>query len=255
MGDRQVSLQNTHHTSVDRFYREAVSLQDGEVSFQAAVGESDLWVTAREDLSGPIADHLHIIRGQIQAFAVMHPEFLRSLVPLGVPGAAPEIVRAMAEAGQACGVGPMASVAGAVAQSVADAFCRQSPDVLVENGGDVYLHSTRDRTVALLAEPESGAKIGLSISADEFPVALCSSSGKVGHSLSLGKGDLVTVRSGSGPLADAAATALANIIQEDKDVGRVVELAQQWEAHGIDGVFAQCGKKIAAWGKMELVAL
>lgn len=243
------------HTSHDRFYREAVSAHDGEVSFQAAVGESDLWVTARENLAGPIADHLHAIRGHIRAYAVLHPEFLTSLTPLAVPETAPDIVRAMAEAGQACGVGPMAAVAGAVAQSVADAFAGRSPDILVENGGDVFLHSTRERTVALLAEPESGAKVGLTIAADEFPLALCSSSGKVGHSLSLGTGDLVTVRSGSGALADAAATALANLVKQDRDVGRVVQLAQEWEPLGVEGVFAQSGRKLAVWGKMELIAL
>lgn len=245
----------TRHTSHDRFYREAVSRRQGEVSFQAAVGESDLWVTARESLAGPIADHLHEIRGQIQSFAVMHPEFLKSLVPVSVPAAAPAIVRAMADAGQACGVGPMAAVAGAVAQSVADCFVGKSPDILVENGGDLFLHSTRERTVALLAEPESGANIGLSIAADEFPLALCSSSGKVGHSISLGRGDLVTVRAAFGALADAAATALANLIEQDRDVGRVVEQAKAWEPQGIQGVFAQSGKKIAVWGKMELIAL
>lgn len=247
MGDR--------HLSHDRVYRETLPVRSGEVGFQAAVGESDLWVVARRDLSREIADYLHQIRGHIQAYSVMHPEFLTSLVPLDVSGSAPEIVRAMAEAGRICSVGPMAAVAGAVAQAVADRFRDESPDLLVENGGDLYLHSTKDRTVALLAEPESGAKIGLAIGAEEFPLALCSSSGKVGHSLSLGQGDLVTVRAGSGPLADAAATALANMIQEDRDVGRVVEQARAWEEHGIEGVFAQSGKKIAVWGKMEMVAL
>lgn len=243
------------HRSHDRFYREAISTQRGEVSFQTAVGESDLWVTARENFSRDIANFLHAIRGQIQAYAVMHPEFLKSLVPLDVPEAASPIVRAMAEAGRVCSVGPMAAVAGAVAQWVADEFCERSPDILVENGGDVFMHSTKDRTVALLAEPDSGAKIGITIQAEAFPVALCSSSGKVGHSLSLGQGDLVTVRAKTGPLADAAATALANMIQEDKDVGHVTDQAQAWAEHGIEGVFAQSGKKIAAWGEMELVAL
>jgi ApbE superfamily uncharacterized protein (UPF0280 family) len=257
------------HRGHDRFYREAVSRREGEVSFQAAVGESDLWITARQDISGQdisqqdlsrqVADFLHEVRGAVMAYAVLHPEFLRSLVPLGVPGSAPAIVRRMARAGRECGVGPMAAVAGAVAQAVAERFAGQSPDLLVENGGDLYLCSTKERTVALLAEPESGACVGLRIPAGDFPLSLCSSSGTVGHSLSLGRGDLVTVRASgvehAGALADAAATALANLVREDRDVGRVVEAARAWEGLGIEGVFAQCGKKIAVWGKMELTAL
>lgn len=243
------------HTGFHRFYRETMSRRAGEVSFQAAVGESDLWITAREDFSRSVADLLHELRGAIRAYAVVHPEFLDSLVPLEVPGSAPDIVRAMAGAGRACGVGPMAAVAGSVAQAVAERFASRSPDFLVENGGDLYLCSTRERTVALLAEPESGASVGVRLAPQEFPVALCSSSGRVGHSLSLGRGDLVTVRAASGPLADAAATALANLVKRDRDVGRVVEQAWAWEPLGIQGVFAQCGKKISVWGKMELVVV
>ncbi len=242
-------------TSHDRFYRQTMACKSDEVAFQTSVAETDLWVIARQNLSSSIADYVHKLRGQIQAYALVHPEFLSSLSPLPLPKTAPPIVRSMSRAGLLCGVGPMASVAGAIAQFTADVFCKQSPDILVENGGDLFLRSTKDRVIALLADPKNKAKIGLFIPAQDFPLALCSSSGKVGHSLSFGNGDLVTVRAKSGALADAAATALCNLIQKDKDVAQVIETAKNWSKIGIEGIFAQSGSQIAVWGKMELVAL
>ena len=149
----------------------------------------------------------------------------------------------------------MAAVAGSVAQFTAEAVAAESPDILVENGGDVFMLSTRDRTAALLAEPESGARLGLSLAREDFPLSLCSSSGRIGHSLSLGRGDLVVVRSQSAPLADAAATALANLLNGPEDLDRLADQACQWEHAGLDGVFAQCGGKLAVWGRMELVVI
>lgn len=243
------------HLSTDRGYRAAVRPQDEEIRFQVAVEQTDLLVVAEKDLRDEIASHVAQVRGTIKNWIMFHPEFAASLVPVDVPGDAPDIIRSMAEAGRICGVGPMAAVAGAVAQAVGDRFVSESPNLLVENGGDTYLCSTRERVVALLAEPESGAMVGLRLEEGVFPVAVCSSSGTIGHSLSLGSGDLVTVRAADARLADAAATALCNLLDGEADLERVIERAKELAGFGLQGVFAQYDAKVAAWGDLELVAL
>jgi ApbE superfamily uncharacterized protein (UPF0280 family) len=195
------------------------------------------------------------VRGEIKNWIMFHPEFAASLVPVSVPDSAPAIIRDMARAASICSVGPMAAVAAAVAQAAGERFAPRSPNLIVENGGDIYLCSTRERVVALLSEPQSGARVGLRLAAGSFPLSICSSSGTIGHSLSLGTGDLVAVRARDARLADAAATALGNLLRGPEDVGRVLDRARELAEHGLDGVFAQYDDTIAAWGDLELVAL
>ncbi|WP_316896290.1 UPF0280 family protein [Pseudodesulfovibrio indicus] len=243
------------HLSAERGYRRMVRAREGEVRFQVGVEQTDLLVVAELDLRDEVAALVAGVRGEIKNWILFHPEFAESLVPVPVPETAPDVVRAMADAAAKCGVGPMAAVAGAVAQAVGDAFADRSPNILVENGGDTYLRSTRERVVALLADPGSGAAIGLRLEQGAFPVALCASSGTIGHSLSLGSGDLVAVRAGDARFADAAATALANLLNSEADMDRVLKRARELAAEGLEGVFAQYDAKVAAWGDLELVAL
>jgi ApbE superfamily uncharacterized protein (UPF0280 family) len=251
----RVGRQRAPHLSADRNYRRSFRARSGEVAFQAVVEQSDLWIVARSDLTSAALSALHAVRGELKAYMVLHPEFAESLEPVEVSANASDVVRAMAEAGRVCGVGPMAAVAGAVSEFVAGALLPRSADVLVENGGDIFMHSTRERTVALLPDPGSGAHLGLRIPEGAFPVSVCSSSASIGHSLSLGRGELVTVLADTGALADAAATALCNMLRTAKDLDRVLASARSWTAQGLRGVFAQGGGQVAAWGEIELVTL
>ena len=247
------------HTNSSRRYRRQSKPGPTETAFQVVVEETDLWIVAREDLSLAVHEHVRTLRGELKGYILCHPEFGKSLAPVPAAQEAPALVRDMARGAAACSVGPMAAVAGTIAQHVADRFASQSPDILVENGGDLYLHSTRERTIGLLPDPEQDAALGLALKTADFPLALCASSSFIGHSLSLGAGDLVVVRSRDGALADAAATALCNILREQSDLNRIVDQAKKYSLgspeHSIDGVFAQCGGKIAVWGAMELTSL
>lgn len=239
-----------------RAYRETIRPHAGETTFQVVLEQTDLFVTARRDLAAPMLDYVRTLRGDLKSCMLLAPGFAESLTPVPIPPeGAPEIARAMARAAAAVNVGPMAAVAGAFAQFVADRFAAESPDIIVENGGDIFMHSTRERVAALLGDPESGARLGLRLAPGDFPVSLCASSATIGPSLSLGKGELVVVRSKSGPFADAAATALANLIDDARDLDLVVRRAREFAPLGLEGVFAQAGGKLAVWGKMELVAL
>ncbi len=243
------------HTSPWRAYRGRCRPASGEVAFQVVVEQTDLWVVAECDLSRSVQGLVNECRGLLSAYIAWHPEFLTSLRPLDVGPEAPDIVQNMARAGRACGVGPMAAVAGAVAQWVAERCVAQSPNLLVENGGDVYLCSTRERIVGLLADPAENMGLGLRLGPDELPCSLCSSSATIGHSLSFGQGDLVVTRSRDAALADAAATALNNCLRTPGDLALVMQQARRLSEKGLEGVFAQCGGQVGVWGRMELVPL
>lgn len=240
------------HTSPHRGYRAGVRPAGGETTFQVVIEETDLQVVARRDLSREMAARVVELRAQVKTAMALNPAFGASLTPVAVPDTAPPMIRAMANAAAVCGVGPMAAVAGSIAQYAAEYFVSESPDILVENGGDLFLCSTRRRVAAILADPTGGASLGVALPPEAFPCSLCASSATIGHSLSLGRGDLVVARSRDAALADAAATALCNLLRTPDDLSRVTDTAQSF---GLDGVFAQCAGKLAVWGDMELVAV
>ena len=126
-----------------------------------------------------------------------------------------------------------------------------SPDIIVENGGDIYLKSTAKRIVGIYAgnSPLSG-KIGLEINSVETPLGICTSSGTVGHSLSYGKADAVIVLSKSAAIADAAATAIGNLINQSTDINNGIELAKGIK--GINGVVIIKDDDIGLWGKVRI---
>lgn len=248
-------MNNNVFLSPLRHYRQQYTRHAGEHAFQVVVEETDLHVTASADLAADMGRYVSALRGQLKAYILLHPEFLTSRVPVEVPASAAPIIRRMAHAAAIAGVGPMAAVAGTISQMVCEEFAAQSPELIVENGGDVYMLSTRDRVAGLLPDPHSDATIGIVVHAHEFPVSICASSATIGHSLSLGKGDLVAVRSRCGSLADACATALCNLLTAPDAITLVTERAAALEAQGIEGVFAQCGGRVAIWGKMELAVV
>lgn len=248
-------ISHSTHTSPWRTYRGKCRPAPGEAAFQVVVEQTDLWVVAERDLSRTVHGLVNECRGLLSAYIAWHPEFLTSLRPLDVESAAPDIVQSMARAGQACGVGPMAAVAGAVAQWVAERCVADSPNLLVENGGDLFLYSTRERIVGLLSDPGEGVGLGVRLAPAAFPCSLCSSSATIGHSLSLGQGNLVVTRARDAALADAAATALNNLLVNPSSVSQVMDMAKRLAGQGLDGVFAQCGEQVGVWGRMELVFL
>lgn len=243
------------HSSDHRDYRLRCHAGQQETVFQVVIEQTDLRITAQRDLSAPAAASVRRLRGQIKAHAELNPTFLAALTPLPTPAEAPPVVQEMYRAAAACGVGPMAAVAGAIAEQVGRELARLSSDVLVENGGDLYLISTRPRTVGLLAVPGQDILVGVPLRPDEFPCSFCASSATIGHSLSFGRGDLAVVRSRNAALADACATALANRLHGSHNLDEVVRAAAALAPFGIDGVFLQVDERVALWGSMELVEI
>jgi len=160
----------------------------------------------------------------------------------------------MIRATQCAGVGPMAAVAGAMAEAVGKDLLRESPEVIVENGGDLFLRSLKGMKVGIYAgDSPLSFRLGLMVPAREHPWGICTSSGTVGPSLSFGKADAVCVLASSASLADAAATAVGNLVRSPQDLERGLEKAQTIE--GLTGVVIILGKKLAAWGPIELTEI
>ncbi|MHC4626360.1 MAG: UPF0280 family protein [Planctomycetota bacterium] len=165
-----------------------------------------------------------------------NPDFRDSFEPLELRGDTPEVAQRMARAGRLVGVGPMAAVAGAMAQCAAEAALEAgASEVIVDNGGDIYLRVAELALIGLgTGTAELADRLGFSLGADNTPVAICSSSGQMGHSTSLGKCDLATVVAKDAALADAAATQAANLVTKIEDVDSTLERIAGIE--GVDGV-------------------
>ena len=237
----------------ERFYRKRVKTDD-LVSFQVSVKETDLWVSAERGLEGETRDLVLNYRHQVEGYIANHETFLTTLQPYPEDAFAPPIIRAMIKETRAVGVGPMASIAGAIAQFVAIDLLQWSEQVIVENGGDIFLKVNRPVTVSVFAgESSLSEKIGLKIPLGLMPGGICASSGTVGHSLSMGMADVVCLISTSAILADGAATALCNCVKTEKDLRGLPGRAGQIK--GITGGLAILGDTMATWGDIELVGL
>lgn len=239
----------------DRFYRYQHRGGKNLVGFQVKWRETDLWVGALGNLEKEAFEAVLNCRTQLETYISSVPAFLRSLAPLPEDPLAPPLVRRMLDAARLAGVGPMAAVAGAIAQAVAEALQPLSPSVIVENGGDCYLDLQEETTVGIFAGPRSpfSGKIGLRFQACRFPLGVCTSSGTVGHSLSFGKADAVTVVARDAALADAAATALGNLVQTPGDIAKALDAAR--EIPSIEGALVAARDKMGIWGDLELVPL
>lgn len=245
------------HSYVHRDYRDLAG--DGLVSTMVRIKETDLHILADREVGERAFELALQYRLQIEAYIKRRPEFLSSLTPLAADDLAPTIIKAMLAAGTAAGVGPMAAVAGAIAEAVGkDLQLEGCGEVIVENGGDIYLNRPRDCTVAIFAGSSPlSLKVGLRLAAAKMPMAVCTSSGTVGHSLSFGKADAVAVLAESTPLADAVATRLGNEVGGKDgvsvDLNRALQAGR--EIAGVRGVVVICGDKIGAVGDIELVKL
>jgi len=199
-------------------------------AFRVVYKETDLYVLAEKDLTLETLALVRKVRIPLESYILKNPIFLKSFDPLPEDPSAPEIVKVMLKAGMIAGVGPMAGVAGAIAEKVGKTLLEKgfTSQVAVENGGDIFLSLKKTAKVALFAgdSPFSG-KIALVIKKELMPCGVCTSSGKIGHSLSLGKADALTVIHKDTATADALATAFGNILKTQEDLKKIVNKAKK----------------------------
>lgn len=195
------------------------------------------------------------LRNTLEKFISRNTEFRTSLKPVdNLNGEIPEIASVMLEASRITGTGPMAAVAGSFAQAAAEAVITSGcPEAVVENGGDIFLVLEGELILGIYTGTDTvGSSLAFRISKEMSPLAVCSSSGRMGHSRSLGNCDIVTVFSKSGALADAAATLACNMIKTENDIQSTVDHILKLK--GISGIFAVKNDKIGIGGEVpELI--
>ncbi|MEL7563879.1 MAG: UPF0280 family protein [Dehalobacterium sp.] len=223
--------------------------------FNVEIEQTKLFVAANHNLYEETKKAVLKYRKEVADYIRLDPQFLTSLSPIQVSRTSPSIIKEMAQAGEKANVGPMAAVAGAIAEKVGVELLNYSSEVIVENGGDIFLSSLRPIKIAIYAgRSPLSLKLGLQIESGQSPLGICTSAGTVGPSLSFGKADAICVVSRSVAIADAYATAIGNMIHCTEDLDRGVEIAKR-SGNDIIGLVMIFQDNIAMWGGIKIVPI
>ena len=235
----------------NRTYRDLVD-QGKLVSTRIMVHETDLHILANIDVKSQGHDLICTARNQVEAYIKQFPAFRTSLSPLKRNPLATPLIQSMLHAGIIANIGPMGAVAGGIAEFVGKGLLAGgfTQEVMVENGGDVFLHRNRDCCISIYAgESSLSGNIGVQVKQDSMPLGICSSSGSIGHSISFGTADAVTVLAKDTTVADTVATRLGNEMQDD--MNHVLGVAKTFT--DILGVVIIKDDQLGAWGDIELI--
>ena len=234
-----------------RFYRDWAKAKDLH-SAHVVARETDLQVFTNKPLNvNFVEERIRAYRWDIENYISRDHRFLTALKPLAVEINAPFIIKDMAEQSKMANVGPMSTVAGAIAQCIGlDLIKEGYNDVIIENGGDVFLKTRRIRKVGVyVGRSKLGNNLELLIKPKDTPMGICTSSGTLGHSLSFGCADSVVILSKNTALADAVATSTANRINSKYDLQKALEFSRS--VKGVLGVVIILKNNLLTWGKIE----
>ena len=240
-----------------RWYRR---LMEGErfTSFTITYLETDLWIgvnpfSYHPDMPDFVLKKSKELRVIMDNYIAIHPEFLTSLIPIKPDSLSHPIIQAMINATIISGTGPMSAVAGAFAQFIGEAIIKEynTQEIIVENGGDIYLSIKNDLEVGVFAgnSPLSN-KMAIIVPASFSPLGLCTSSGTVGHSLSFGKADAAMIACKDAALADAFATRFGNEVKTPADIQAVIKLSEDF--HEILSILLIADDQLGVRGKFQL---
>ncbi len=232
-------------------YRELITPRD-LFSFPVEIKESNLFVLASRKLPKQTEEALVWCRKDIEQYIYRNPIFRTTFKPFPLEEGMPPIVRTMAEAGREAGVGPMAAVAGAIAEFVGKELLNYCDQVIVENGGDIFMKVKRRRIVGIYAgDSPLSKRIALQIEPQDTPLGICCSAGTFGRSQSLGVADAVIILSPFTALADAVATAVGNLIKDEAGIQKGLEFVRKIPF--IRGGVIVKEKKMGAWGRLRIL--
>lgn len=198
------------------------------------------------------------LRKELEHHIAKNKDFQLSLEPVS-PGKEnlSEIIKRMYTASSYCDVGPMACVAGCISEMSLDyLISKKSEYSIVENGGDIAIINSKQAVCGIYSNnPILGNKIGFKLKARKTPLGICTSSGKIGHSISFGQSDSVTVLSKKASIADGLATRIANEVvgqnSEDK-VSNALEASENYKEL-FDGVLIISQDNVGTVGKLPKI--
>ncbi len=233
----------------ERFYRNQVlSKFKAEISYK----ESDLLICSSQKIDSDLAKNTLIkYYTQIEDYLKKNPKFKTSLSPLEADPKAPQIIKEMIKISQESGIGPFASVAGAVAFYVGGELIKENQELVIENGGDIFAKINQDKIIGVyLGERFKIPILNLKIKKRNKPFGVASSSSVIGESLNFGKADLVMVVAVNSIIADSYATALSNEIKTKKDIDRV--LSKIKKIPSVQAILIAFNNELFFWGDLEL---
>lgn len=239
------------HRYQRRFYRDWVNAKDLHHTHIMA-RETDLQILTNKKLDRAfVEDKIRSLRWDIENYITRDSRFLSALKPIPVELTAPAIIQEMALQAKAADVGPMATVAGAIAQFLGKELLKKGyKDVIIENGGDIFIVTTKVRHIGIYAgRSKIWNKLKIKVSPKDSPLGVCTSSGTVGHSTSFGVADSAVIISKNCLLADAVATATANKVTSRKDMQAAIDFARK--VKGITGAIVILKSNLLSWGSIK----
>jgi uncharacterized protein len=243
-----------------RLYRDSMG-NERWTSFRTGYLETDLWIAVTKYQYTPAAEewalsYLEVLRGILDNHILQHPGFLTSMVPIERCAVAHSMIADMYDASERALTGPMSAVAGAFAEYTALALADRYgfDEIVVENGGDIFMMIRQPATISVHAGDSSlSGKTGLVITPDRSPLSVCCSSATTGHSLSFGTADAAVVACRSGAMADAYATACCNSVKNSAMLQMVT--AEFMNKPGVLSVVIIKDDKMAAGGNLEVAII
>ncbi len=223
-------------------------------SYSVIIKETDLYIRTSYNLKDKAFNSAGKFRNQIESYIQLFPDFATSFKPVFVDSESPQIIKDMADASGKFNVGPMATIAGAISEYVGKDLLAFSEEVIIENGGDIFISSKKNRIVAIYAGNSAlNGKYGVDISAEDTPLGICTSSGTVGHSFSYGKADAVVILASSASIADAAATSICNMLKTKNDISKALDYAKSTRL--LKGAVIIIDNEMGVWGDLKLCEL
>ncbi|MDI6786257.1 MAG: UPF0280 family protein [bacterium] len=227
---------------------------EGLIKFVVAIKETDLFIGADKKLVKEAKYSIKKNRKFIEEYILEDPIFHKTFKPCKASGNAPLIVKDMAWAGVKANVGPMAAVAGAIAEYVGKDLLKYSNEVIVENGGDIFISCIKKRKIGVFAgKSVLSEKIAIEVDPDDTPLGICTSSGTVSHSISFGRSDAVVVVSKSTALADAVATRIGNMISGEINIHKIKKYVENIK--GVKGVLVIKDDKLGVFGDIKITKM
>jgi ApbE superfamily uncharacterized protein (UPF0280 family) len=230
----------------DRLYRKWQK-PEGLFPFHVQEHETDLHIFAASKMADKALELTRHYRGQLEETIRLYPVFRSSLKPMHIESPHP-MIRDMIHMSEQAGVGPMAGVAGAIAEYVGLGLLAFSPEIIVENGGDIFMKTDSDRKLQVYAGEASPFRenLILRLTSRQEPYGICTSSGRIGHSFSSGDTDATVVIAQSAITADVFATAIGNTVQREADIDRGLAMA---ENSGVcSAALIVMGERVGVWG-------
>ncbi|GAU78609.1 UPF0280 family protein [Fusibacter sp. 3D3] len=234
----------------ERVYRREMNAS-GLFAYTVAIFESDLMIYTDKMLSEEAHKWTEYYRHEIETYAHLRPGFIGALAPQMCLKSAPPLIKHMHQASKKAGVGPMAAVAGGISYYVGQKLLQSCNEVMIENGGDIFLKSDTEKKIRIFAgDSPFSNKVALKLPPSPRGIGICTSAGKIGHSLSFGNADAVVIVSEDVLLADAVATATGNKIKTKDYINEGIDFAKSIE--GVKGIVIIVEDQIGLWGEIEL---